>query len=145
MSTSLLISPITISFCRRKSTRVTAVLGGLVTSLGCLFASFAVQYHQLVLSYGVILGRWHVNGNKYYKNTACAGIGVGLTRDTATIMVGQYFKKKRELVEIFMVSGSGLGMSIMSLVLMNTMPKIGWRLGLQAVTGLVSTTFVLGK
>ena len=57
LSTSLLISPITISFCRHKSTRVTAVLGGLVTSLGCLFASFAVQYHQLVLSYGVILGR----------------------------------------------------------------------------------------
>ena len=86
-----------------------------------------------------------MNSNKYYNNTACAGIGVGLTRDTATIMVGQYFKKKRELVEIFMVSGSGLGMSIMSLVLMNTMPRIGWRLGLQAVTGLVSTTFVLGK
>ena len=86
-----------------------------------------------------------MNSNKYYNKTACAGIGVGLTRDTATIMVGQYFKKKRELVEIFMVSGSGLGMSIMSLVLMKTMPKIGWRLGLQAVTGLVSTTFVLGK
>ena len=85
-----------------------------------------------------------VDSNKYY-NTACAGIGVGLTRETATIMVGQYFKKKRELVEIFMVSGSGLGMSIMSLVLMKTMPRIGWRLGLQAVTGLVSTTFVLGK
>ena len=60
-------------------------------------------------------------------------------------MVGQYFKKKRELVEIFMVSGSGLGMSFISLVLMKTMPRIGWRLGLQAVTGLVSTTFVLGK
>ena len=87
-------------------------------------------------------------GIVYYNikyNTACAGIGVGLTRDTATIMVGQYFKKKRELVEIFMVSGSGLGMSIMSLLLMKTMPRIGWRLGLQAVTGLVSTTFVLGK
>ena len=60
-------------------------------------------------------------------------------------MVGQYFKKKRELVEIFMVSGSGMGLSIMSLILMKTMPRIGWRLGLQAVTGLVSTTFVLGK
>ena len=86
-----------------------------------------------------------MNSNKYYNNTVCEGIGVGLTRDTATIMVGQYFKKRRELVEIFMVSGSGLGMSIMSLVLINTMQKIGWRLGLQAVTGLVSTTFVLGK
>ena len=81
----------------------------------------------------------------YYNDYECTGIGVGLTRDTATIMVGQYFKKKRELVEMFLVSGSGLGLSIMSLVLMNTMAKIGWRLGLQAVTGLVSTSFVLGK
>jgi cyanate permease len=57
LSISLLISPITISFCRRKSTRLTAVLGGLVTALGCLFASFAMQFHQLVLSYGLVLGR----------------------------------------------------------------------------------------
>jgi len=56
LTISLLISPITISFCRRKSTRLTAVLGGLVTSLGCLFASFAGQFHQVVLSYGLVLG-----------------------------------------------------------------------------------------
>ena len=59
-------------------------------------------------------------------------------------MVGQYFKKRRELVEIFLVAGSGLGISTMSLVLMSAMTRIGWRLGLQAVTGLISTTFILG-
>ena len=61
LSVSLLISPVTISFCRRKSTRLTAVLGGLVTSLGCLFASFAIQFHQLVLSYGILLGNLSTN------------------------------------------------------------------------------------
>lgn len=44
---ALLISPVTIAFCRRKSTRVTAVMGGLITALGCLFTSFATQFHQL--------------------------------------------------------------------------------------------------
>lgn len=53
---SLLISPITISFCRRKSTRLTAVMGGLVTALGCLFTSFATQFHQLFFSYGTVIG-----------------------------------------------------------------------------------------
>jgi hypothetical protein len=53
---ALLVSPVTIAFCRRKSTRVTAVLGGLVTALGCLFTSFASQFHQLFFSYGTVVG-----------------------------------------------------------------------------------------
>ena len=38
-----------------------------------------------------------------------------MTRDTSTLMVGQYFKRKRELVEMFFIAGSGLGMTLMSL------------------------------
>lgn len=53
---ALLLSPVTISVCRRRSTRLTAVLGGLVTALGCLFTSFASQYHQLFFSYGTVIG-----------------------------------------------------------------------------------------
>ncbi|XP_067212438.1 uncharacterized protein [Linepithema humile] len=129
MSTSvaLLVSPVTIAFCRRKSTRVTAVLGGLVTALGCLFTSFASQFHQLFFSYGTVVG-----------------IGVGMTRDCSTLMVAQYFKRKRELVEIFIVSGSGLGIAVMSAFIKGAITKIGWRLGLQAVTGVVFLTFILG-
>ncbi|KAL0117220.1 hypothetical protein PUN28_010218 [Cardiocondyla obscurior] len=124
---ALLVSPVTIAFCRRKSTRVTAVLGGLVTALGCLFTSFASQFHQLFFSYGTVVG-----------------IGVGMTRDCSTLMVAQYFKRKRELVEIFIVSGSGLGIAIMSAFIKGAITKIGWRLGLQAVTGVVFLTFILG-
>ena len=42
------------------------------------------------------------------------GIGVAMTRDPATLMIGQYFKRKREFVEIILVSGSGLGIATMS-------------------------------
>lgn len=96
-SVALLVSPVTIAFCRRKSTRLTAVMGGLVAALGCLFTSFATQFHQLFFSYGTVVG-----------------IGVGMTRDCSTLMVAQYFKRRREFVEIFIVSGSGLGIAIMS-------------------------------
>lgn len=126
-SVSLFISPITIAFCRRKSTRLTAVMGGLVTALGCLFTSFAGQFHQLFFSYGAVVG-----------------VGVGLTRDTSTLMVGQYFKRRRDLVEILLVSGSGLGLSSMSLFIKSAIRELGWRIGLQAVTGVVFTTFILG-
>jgi hypothetical protein len=34
-----------------------------------------------------------------------AGLGVGLVRDSSTLMVAQYFKRKRELVEVVVVSG----------------------------------------
>ncbi|KAL0275557.1 UNVERIFIED_CONTAM: hypothetical protein PYX00_003374 [Menopon gallinae] len=124
---ALLLSPITIAFCRRKSTRVTAVVGGLVTALGCLFTSFASQFHQLFFSYGTVIG-----------------VGVGLTRDCSTLMVAQYFKRRRELVEIFIVSGSGLGISVMSASIQGAINAIGWRLGLQAITGAVFLTFILG-
>lgn len=53
VGTGLLFSPVAIAFCRRKSTRLLAVIGGLVTSLGCLFSSFALQFHQLFFSYGM--------------------------------------------------------------------------------------------
>ena len=53
---SLTLSPLTIGLCRRKSTRLTAVIGGLLTALGCLFTSFATEFHQLFLSYGLIVG-----------------------------------------------------------------------------------------
>ena len=142
LSISLLMSPLTVSYCRRRSIRLTAVLGGLVASLACLFASFAVQYHQLVLSYGIILGkRKHKQSNFWLKcnsytwyhgkHTCYAGVGVGMARDTSTLMVGQYFKKRRELVEIFLVSGSGIGLATMSTFVRWVTREIGWRLGIQ--------------
>ena len=52
-----LLSPAIVAWCRRKSTRLTAVLGGLLAALGLLFTSFASQFHQLFVSYGIVLGR----------------------------------------------------------------------------------------
>ncbi|KAF0312461.1 hypothetical protein FJT64_016785 [Amphibalanus amphitrite] len=57
MALSLAVSPLTIAICRRKSTRLTAVLGGLVAALGCLFTSFASQFHQLFFSYCTVIGQ----------------------------------------------------------------------------------------
>lgn len=49
---SMFSAPVIIAFCRRKSTRLAAVIGGLVLALGILFTSFATQFHQVALSYG---------------------------------------------------------------------------------------------
>ena len=55
-SITFLLSPVTIALCRRKSTRITGVIGGLVTALGCLFTSFANNFHQIFFSYGIVVG-----------------------------------------------------------------------------------------
>ena len=57
-SITLLLSPVTIALCRRKSIRITAVIGGLVTALGCLFTSFANNFHQIFISYGIVVGKF---------------------------------------------------------------------------------------
>jgi len=49
MASSLLIAPLTVAACRRKSTRLAAALGGLAMTLAFLFTSFAHQVHQVSL------------------------------------------------------------------------------------------------
>ena len=65
-----LLSPVIVAWCRRKSTRLTAVFGGLLAALGLLFTSFASQFHQLFLSYGLVLGKnnchHHNNNNSFF-------------------------------------------------------------------------------
>ena len=46
---SHLLAPLLVALCRRKSTRLTAVVGGLVMALSLLFASFARHFHQIFL------------------------------------------------------------------------------------------------
>jgi hypothetical protein len=49
---------------------------------------------------------------------------VGLTRDTATLMVGQYFKRRREVVEIALVGSSGIGLAVMTIFLHTTLTYV---------------------
>ena len=122
----MLISPVIVSVCKRKSTRLTAVLGGLVLSLGLLFTSFATQLHQVYLSYGVIVA-----------------FGGAMVRDPTSLMVGQYFKKKRDVVEIVHAASSGLGLAAASAYLQWSIISLGWRLGLQSITAAICSTIFL--
>lgn len=50
-----------------------------------------------------------------------------MSRDCSTLMCAQYFKRKREFVEIFIVSGSGMGIALMSTFIKISIESIGWR------------------
>ncbi|XP_036139355.1 monocarboxylate transporter 4 isoform X2 [Monomorium pharaonis] len=120
-------APLVVGACRRGNTRLTAVIGGLVLALASLFTSFAVQMHQVLLSYGLVLGT-----------------GTGLVRETAGLVLGNYFRKRREFVEMVVQAGTGVGIVLFSVVYKEAVGKLGWRLGLQSVTGALSLAFFLG-
>ena len=49
-----------------------------------------------------------------FKICHVSAIGVGMIRDSATVMIGQYFKKKRNLVEMMLIGSSGIGITLSS-------------------------------
>lgn len=48
----MVLTPFIDTLSRRKSTRLLAVVGGLIMSLGILFTSFATEVDQMIFSYG---------------------------------------------------------------------------------------------
>ncbi|XP_075151179.1 uncharacterized protein LOC142225288 [Haematobia irritans] len=126
-SVSMLVAPFVETLCRRKSTRLLAVVGGLVLSLGILFTSFATEVDQVIFSYGFVFG-----------------VGVSMVRETSTIMLGNYFKKRRLFVEMVAMSGEGVGIALFSVLLKEGVGKMGWRSGLQIVAALTSISFFVG-
>ncbi|XP_061379363.1 monocarboxylate transporter 4-like [Danaus plexippus] len=111
---------------RRKSPRLAALVGGLLLPLACLFTSFATQLHQTLLSYGVVLG-----------------VGCGLVREAAGLVLGTYFRRRRQFVELVAHAGGGVGIALFSVAYKEAVGKLGWRLGLQAVTGVLVLAFFL--
>ncbi|KAH3738486.1 monocarboxylate transporter 13-like [Dreissena polymorpha] len=127
VSVTLLLSPVITTICRRKSPRLYAVIGGLVVSLGSLFMSFSEQVDHLFISFCLVLS-----------------IGSGLTVTTANIMVGRYFRSRRELAEMILVSGTGAGAALIAFILDELMAKLQWKETMQTVAGLLAMTMIAG-
>ena len=66
------------------------------------------NWHRRVKLSGVI----EICIAKSWPICAWSGVGVGLAREAATLMVGQYFKRRREVVEVMLVASSGLGVTL---------------------------------
>jgi hypothetical protein len=51
------------------------------------------------------------------------GVGNAMVRETSSLMLSQYFKRKRELVEVFASAGTGVGVAVFTNVLH---AGVGW-------------------
>ncbi|UYV77339.1 hypothetical protein LAZ67_15000549 [Cordylochernes scorpioides] len=94
---SLLLAPAITAHCRHGSARLTAVLGGLILALACLFSAFATRFHQVVLSYGLL-----------------AAAGAALVRGPADWMLTRYFRARLPAAEAIAQAGAGLGHCVFS-------------------------------
>lgn len=72
------------------------------------------------------------------------GVGCCLVRETASLMLGQYFKRRREFVESVAACGGGVGVALFSVLYKEAVGALGWRLGMQAVTGVLTSGFFVG-
>ena len=64
---------------------------------------------------------------------------------TMMTMSGQYFKKRREVVEVVVEASVGAGVLAMAQLLNFSVRRCGWRLGLQAVTIIMVSIFFIGQ
>ena len=98
-ATTALLTPLVVALCRRNSTRLLAVIGGLLTSLTLLFTSFSTHGYQLVVCLVAILP-----------------IGTSVSTGTSEVILGRYFRKRRECAEMLVLCGSGVGMAVVTVV-----------------------------
>jgi len=71
----------------------------LILSRGARVQSHTIYLYKMQHSYGLVLGT-----------------GAGLVRETASLVLGNYFRKRREFVEMVVQAGTGVGIMLFSVV-----------------------------
>ncbi|GAB1285168.1 Monocarboxylate transporter 14 [Apodemus speciosus] len=90
--------------------RQTAIIGGLVNSLGWVLSAYAANVQSLFITFGV-----------------AAGLGSGMAYLPAVVMVGRYFQKRRALAQGLSTTGTGFGTFLMTVLLKYLCAEYGWR------------------
>ncbi|XP_037071447.1 monocarboxylate transporter 12-like [Pollicipes pollicipes] len=92
LAVSFLVAPLCGALCRRLSERSVAVLGGLCSTLGLALSALTSDVHLLYLTNGLIFG-----------------LGQGFSNVPGTLLVTQYFVKRRGLANAIMAAAAAVG------------------------------------
>ncbi|XP_042195228.1 monocarboxylate transporter 14 [Callorhinchus milii] len=117
---AMIIGPIAGLFVDVCGCRKTAIIGGILTTLGWVMSAFATSVYSLFLSFGVVVG-----------------IGSGLSYLPNIVMVGKYFEKRRALAQGISTTGTGFGAFFITILLKALNAEFGWR-GAMFIQGAVS-------
>ncbi|XP_004455506.2 monocarboxylate transporter 14 isoform X2 [Dasypus novemcinctus] len=110
MGITLIVGPFIGFFINTCGCRWTAIIGGVVNSLGWVLSAYAANVHYLFITFGVT-----------------AGFGSGMAYLPAVVMVGRYFQKRRALAQGLSTTGTGFGTFLMTVLLKYLCAEYGWR------------------
>ncbi|EDL02188.1 solute carrier family 16 (monocarboxylic acid transporters), member 14, isoform CRA_b [Mus musculus] len=110
MGITLIVGPFIGLFINTCGCRQTAIIGGLVNSLGWVLSAYAANVQSLFITFGV-----------------AAGLGSGMAYLPAVVMVGRYFQKRRALAQGLSTTGTGFGTFLMTVLLKYLCAEYGWR------------------
>ncbi|CAL8137622.1 unnamed protein product [Orchesella dallaii] len=118
-SVSSVCSPLVFNLCRRKNVRILSLVGGFLFPLSLFFTSFATELHQIFFSFGLI-----------------GGIGSCIVRESSGVVLGEYFRRRRQFVEQVVMAGTGVGVTLFSLLYLSFSRHLEWSQGFRIGAGL---------
>ncbi|XP_053116846.1 monocarboxylate transporter 13-like [Hemicordylus capensis] len=120
-------SPVGSALSGRFGARPVVMVGGLLSGLGLLLASFSASLAHLYLSVGLL-----------------TGLGWALVFTPSMAAVSHYFEKRRTLATGLAVSGAGVSSLVFSPLFQYLVDLYGWRGALRMVAGLSLNLVVSG-
>ena len=94
----------------RFGSRITCLVGSLISSVAIFASSYSSSLTMLLLTYGVM-----------------GGVGLGLMYAPAVVTVGQYFTRRLNLATGICVCGSGAGTFLFAPIASGLISSYGWR------------------
>ncbi|XP_076436335.1 uncharacterized protein LOC143275895 isoform X2 [Babylonia areolata] len=107
--------------------RTTIMVGGALTSLALLFASFSQDLTTLLLTFGIV-----------------SGLGAGLTYTPSVTVVSSSFHRHRTLANGLTLAAPGLGLVVGPYVIRWMIDSFGWRFAMAMFGGVMAQICVLG-
>ncbi|KAG5668959.1 hypothetical protein PVAND_016865 [Polypedilum vanderplanki] len=123
----LLTAPITAQLVENFSCRKITIVFGLISALGFIVSSFAGSVVQLYITIGLI-----------------SGFGVSAAYVVGILSVERWFKNRRTFGIGIVSAGTGVGTSILPPLTQMLLDKLGWRITMFFLAGLVGTMSLIG-
>ncbi|XP_035710755.1 uncharacterized protein LOC118436541 isoform X3 [Folsomia candida] len=111
-SVSSVFSPLVVNLCRRKNVRVLSLVGGILFPLSLLGTSFATEIQHIFICFGLF-----------------GGIGSCMVRESSGVVLGEFFRKRRQFVEQVVMAGTGVGVTLFSLLYLSFTRHLEWGAG----------------
>ena len=127
LSAVMILSPLTISFCRRFTPRVVCCCGVLLASVAFYLASMATNMYMLCLTFGVMYG---AASNFIYLPTL--------------LVVKTNFKKHLAVAYGVGIGGTGVGAIVFSFIISSLVETHGWRGAMRVLIYPLLGLFVCG-